>query len=101
MLVTSHEIQDGIGERIAYQRFGERTGVNEYHRLSRLLVQNLQKGSRSICSVLEDEAENAYEQRRLLAKKIGEEAGTKMLVPLMLMMIIVIAIVIVPATLSF
>ena len=101
MLVTSHEIQDGIGERIAYQRFGERTGVNEYHRLSRLLVQNLQKGSRSICSVLEDEAENAYEQRRLLAKKIGEEAGTKMLLPLMLMMIIVIAIVIVPATLSF
>ena len=36
MLVTSHEIQDGIGERIAYQRFGERTGLNEYHRLSRL-----------------------------------------------------------------
>ena len=101
MLVTSHEIQDGVSERIAYQRFGERTGVNEYHRLSRLLVQNMQKGNRSICSILEEEAENAYEQRRLLAKKIGEEAGTKMLIPLMLMMVIVIAIVAVPAVLSF
>ena len=36
-----------------------------------------------------------------MAKKIGEEAGTKMLIPLMLMMVIVIAIVIMPAVISF
>lgn len=101
MLFTSREIQDGISERIAYQRFGERTGLGQYHRFSRLLIQNLQKGNRGLCAVLEEEAEHAFEERRLLAKKLGEEAGTKMLVPLMLMMMIVIAIVVVPAVLSF
>lgn len=101
MLITMHEIEDGISERIAYQRFGERIGLGEYHRFCRLLIQNMQKGNRGICMVLESEAIDAYEQRRLLAKKIGEEAGTKMLIPLMLMMVIVISIVVVPAVLSF
>ena len=101
MVMTMREIQDGESERIAYQRFGERSGCNCFHRLSRMLVSNLQKGSRDICSALEKEAGDAFEERKLLARKQGEEASTRMLMPLMLMMGIVIAIVIVPAIISF
>ena len=46
------------------------------------------------------EAEDAFEQRKNLAKKAGEEAGTKLMIPLFLMLIIVFAIVIVPAFFS-
>lgn len=101
MLKTSREMEAGESERTAYQRFGERTGLHEYHRFVRILIQNLQKGTGGLCELLEKESETAFEERRMLAKKLGEEAGTKMLFPLILMMGIVMAIVIAPAIIGF
>ena len=54
-----------------------------------------------LCELLEQEAADAMEERKTLARKLGEEAGTKMLMPLILMLGIVIAIIMVPAMLSF
>lgn len=65
-----------------------------------MLSQNLRKGTRGLTELLEREAEDAFEQRKNLAKKAGEEAGTKLMIPLFLMLIIVFAIVIVPAFFS-
>ena len=101
MVNTYYEMRDGVSERNAYQRFGERSGVSEYHRLSRLLVQNLQKGSRGLCQMLEKESSLAFEERKIIAKKMGEEAGTKLLMPLVVIMAVVIAIVVFPAILDF
>lgn len=101
MLVTSHEISDGESERKAYQNFGERIGLGVYHRLVRILVQNLNTGSRGLCQLLEQEAQTALGERRAHARKLGEEAETRLLLPMMLMLAIVIAIIMVPAMLSF
>ena len=101
MLTTSHEISDGQSERMAYEKFGERTGVGAYHRLVRILIQNLQTGSKGLCALLEKEAQSALEERRVFARTLGEEAATKMLLPLVMMLGIVIAIIMVPAMLSF
>ena len=51
--------------------------------------------------ILEVEAVESFEERKELAKRIGEEAGTKLLFPMILMLLIVLVIVIVPAFLSF
>lgn len=101
MLVANYEVNDGESERAAYEKFGERTGLSSYQRLIRILIQNLQTGSRGLCSLLGQEAADALEERKTIAKKLGEEAGTKMLLPLMLMLGIVMAIIMVPAMLSF
>ena len=101
MMKTSREMEDGMGERSAYQRFAERTGVQLYRRFVRLLLQNMSKGSAGIYELLELETQNAYLERKNYAKKRGEEAGTKMLLPMMLMLGIVMAIVLVPALISF
>lgn len=101
MQITIREIDDGVSERVAYQNFGERVGLGEYYRFVRLLISNMQKGNRSICTALEEEAISAYEQRRMLIKKLGEEAGTKLLIPLMIMLIIVMTIILVPAIMGF
>lgn len=101
MLTTNYEICDGESERLAYEKFGERTGLGSYQRLVRILIQNLQTGSRGLCTLLGQEATDALEERKALAKKMGEEAGTKMLLPLILMLGIVIAIIMVPAMLPF
>ena len=82
-------------------KFGEQTGLSSYQRLSRLLIENMQKGVRGLRTQLERESEDAFEERKMIARKLGEEAGTKMLIPMMIMLCIVMAIVMVPAIMSF
>ena len=65
-----------------------------------MLSQNLRKGTKGLTELLGREAEDAFEERKNLAKKIGEEAGTKLMIPMFLMLIIVFAMVIVPAFFS-
>ena len=50
--------------------------------------------------MLKLEAIQAFEERKARAKRLGEEAGTKLLLPMFLMLAIVLVIVIVPAFLS-
>lgn len=101
MLVTLHEIESGKGEALAYEDFGKRCGLPNYRRFGNLLSQNLKKGAGELESLLEQEALQAREERRNNAKKLGEEAGTKLLMPMIIMFGIVIAVIIVPAFLSF
>lgn len=94
-------LYEGEKERVAYENFAVQMDSICYRRLIRLLVNNLEKGSRDICKQLSLESKQAYEQRILLAKKLGEEASTKMLIPMMLMMILVMVIVMAPAVMGF
>lgn len=101
MIQTDRKMADGISERVALMKFGEQTGLGSYQRLSRLLIENMQKGVRGLRTQLERESEDAFEERKMIARKLGEEAGTKMLIPMMIMLCIVMAIVMVPAIMSF
>ena len=49
---------------------------------------------------MEQESADAFEERKNLAKKYGEEAGTKLLLPMMIMFGIVVAVIMVPAMMS-
>ena len=98
---TWNEMQDGVGERKAYENFGKRCGFWQYKKLASLLTQNLRKGSSELSELLSKEAELAMEQRKNLAKRLGEEAGTKLLLPMMLMLSIIMVLIIVPALIKF
>lgn len=101
MLITCREIENGMGESKAYERFGERCGGAEYRRLGNLLAQRLKKGNAGIIAELEGEAERAYENRKAVARRYGEEAGTKLLFPMVLMLVLVMVVLLVPAVMSF
>ncbi|WP_022748167.1 type II secretion system F family protein [Lachnobacterium bovis] len=101
LIITSNEIKDGISDRIAIQKLAERVKIPEYRRFSRLLIQNMQKGSTSLAKSLEEEMYKSFEIRKNLAKKLGEEASTKLLGPMMIMFGIVMAVVIAPAIFTF
>lgn len=101
MLVTMYEMKSGVGEERAYTGFGERCGLQRYRKLGNILVQNLKKGNRGMVELLEAEAENAFEERKNLARKYGEEAGTKLLFPMMIMLAMIMMLLIIPAFLSF
>ncbi len=101
MLLACYELNNGVSEAAAYEHFGRRCRLIQYMKFTNLLVQNLKKGSNGILEALHREARDAFEERRNLARKLGEEAGTKLLLPMMLMLGIVMVLIIAPAYFSF
>ena len=101
MLITWREICDGRGERECYERFGSRTGLPCYRRFSSILSQNLSRGSENMKRILDEEAQDARIERLHRARRLGEEAGSKLLGPMFLMFVIILGIVILPAMFQF
>lgn len=101
ILVTCNEMESGISEMEAYRRFGERCGQMKYKTFATLLIQNLQKGSKRMSDMLEKESIEAWDERKRKARVQGEIAASKLLIPMILMMIVVMAIVMIPAFLAF
>lgn len=80
---------------------GRRFGLSQYKMLSVLLVQNLRKGNENLLELLEREAASVTEERKRNAKVQGEEAGIKLLLPMVMQLIVVLIILMVPAFLNF
>ncbi len=100
LVYTCRELQSGVSEGAAYEHFGKRTGQQEYIRLSTLLMQNLKRGNSALLDRLREEADKAAEEKLRRTKRLGEEAGTKLLVPMALMLAVVMVMIMVPAFLS-
>ena len=98
---TCHEMDSGVAELEAYRRFGERCGQMKYKTFSTILIQNLQKGGHRMADLLEKEALEAWDERKRKARVMGETAATKLLVPMIMMLAVVMAIIMIPAFLSF
>ncbi len=90
----------GMSERQAYEDFAKRCGIPEVTRSISVILQNLRKGNADLVSMLRLQAGECWDMRKNTAKKLGEEASTKMLLPLMLMFISILIIVTAPAILA-
>ena len=97
MIFTCRELKSGISEEEGYERFGKRTGLQEYIRMAGLLGQNLKKGSADILSRLRAEADSAVSEKMQNCRKLGEEAVTKLLLPMVLMLLVVMIMILLPA----
>ena len=95
-----NEMCSGVPERECYEQFGSRCRLQAYMKLGTLLSQNLRKGTKGLADMLRLEGIHAFEERKALAKRLGEEAGTKLLLPMFFMLAVVMIIIIVPAFLS-
>ena len=54
----------------------------------------------NIKSLLEEESQKAWDERLSLARRQGQEMGTKLLLPMFIMLIIVLVVVAAPAMLN-
>lgn len=101
MLLTLNELKLGIAEVNAYERFGKRTGQLPFMKFSSMLVQNLKKGNKNMVDLLNREAIEAFQERKDNTKRLGEEASTKLLGPMIILLFIVLIIIMIPAFVSF
>ena len=101
ILRMNGRFSEGVSERVAYQQFREEIPALCYYKLMRILLGGMEKGTQGLSVCLEEESRLAFEQKILQAKKRGEEASTKMLGPLMFMLVLVMGILMIPALMEF
>lgn len=101
LLLTIKMIQSGSSDIDALDYFAKRSELMCYRKIVSLISQNMKRGTNGLKRNLKEEVRNAFEERKLLAKRLGEEAETKLLLPMMIMMGIVLIIIITPAYFSF
>lgn len=94
-------LDNGMLEERALESLGKRSGLPQYRKFCSLLSVNLKKGSINLKKLLEQEAEEAFTEHQNYMKKLGEEAGTKLLLPMILMLAVVLVIIMVPAFLTY
>lgn len=100
MRYSLSELKRGISEILVYERFGRRVRLMPYMKLCSMLSQNLRRGNRYILDQLKLSSLDAYEKKRENIKKLGEEASSKLLLPMMLQFILVLVIIMFPALMS-
>lgn len=101
MLISYYEITSGVSEAYAYEEFGKRMKNQRYMKMISLITQNLKKGSKGLSKILENESLDAFEDRKAYAKVAGEEASTKLMLPMFLNLVVVLIIIMIPACMSF
>ena len=100
MQKTYYQLKNGMAEGEAYREFGRRCRLQPYLKLSSLLEQNRKAGTKNLRAILQTEMADAFEMRKNLARRMGEEAGTKLLLPLFLMLGIIMVMIMVPAMMT-
>lgn len=99
--IMANQFAKNMPESEIYTDFGRRIHLKPYTKLVSLIEQNRKNGTSNLRALLEVEMNDAFTERKNTARRLGEEAGTKLLLPLFLLLAIVMCIVIVPALTSF
>ena len=101
LMLCIKKMRDGVSEEDSYIYFSNRCNLINYKKLMTLLIQNNKKGTLGLIQSLSNETKQAFEERKQIARRMGEEAQTKLLFPMIIMLLVVMIIIIVPAYVSF
>lgn len=101
MIITKNEISDGKSEIAAYEDFAARINIPKYRVFINLLQQAVTVGKKDLQILLKRESDDAFNERKNNAKQLFEEAGTKLLIPMFMMLLVVMVIIMFPALCSF
>ena len=101
IVLACNLLANGLPEWEVYRKWAERCDETHYRKLGYLLVSYGRQGNRDILSRLENEVFDSWEEKRQRLRKIGEEAGTKLLFPMVLMLLSVMGLILLPVYMSF
>ncbi len=97
VLIAGYQLLNGRSEEEVYREWGRRCETMCCRKLGFLLTSCLRQGNERILKQLDTEVSLAWEERKAKARKKGEEAGTKMLFPMLLLLLMVMFLILLPA----
>jgi tight adherence protein C len=93
---TTERIDNGVPEFDAYLEFAERCADQSVDKAISAMVQNLTKGSRELVEFFRRTAAESWNERKQAVRRKGEEASTKMLIPIGLMFLGILLMIMMP-----
>ena len=84
----------------AYEDLAQRCKVPEITRFVSILLQNLNRGNADLVLVLRGLAQEAWDKRKEIARKQGEEASSKLVFPMVMVFVAITIIVLAPAVIT-
>ncbi len=99
--IAVQAMEYGMSEEQVYYKLGRRLGLPCYMKIMTLLEQNVKRGGKGLGAMFEQEELQALEERKNMAKRLGEEAGTKLLGPMILLLLTIMLMIMLPAFWGF
>ena len=96
MQTTTLEMNNGIGIIDALYRFSQRCGIKEIRKFASIVSQSIMKSENDLPVTLRYMSQESWEEKKHAAKRKGETASSKLMMPLMIMFIGILIMVIVP-----
>lgn len=90
------DMDNGMSEIDAYNKFGSNCMVPEIKKFTSILVQNMTKGNREFVDVLKSQSGEIWEMHKNHIRQLGEKAASNLLIPIMFMFVGILIMIIVP-----
>lgn len=97
LVIFKNKMNNGYNEISALDDISKNINDRNYTRFLNILIQGIRNGSKDLKNILNMEVSDALFNRKMNAKKLGEEASTKLILPLLMMFFIILVVIIVPA----
>ncbi|GEM_PF-1418733 len=101
MRMMNHCLHMGLRPGEVCQEWGNHFQEKVYGRFAMLLIQSFSKGAREIRSMMEKEQQEAFQVQIDYIRREGEEASTRLLFPMILLLFITMILVMFPAFMQF
>ena len=101
ILIMEQQMNNGISQKDACYNWGMQFKTDSYQKLSLILMQSFTKGAKEAAILMETEEREAFSRRVDRAKREGEEASTRLLLPMILLLGEVMLLVMYPALIRF
>jgi tight adherence protein C len=95
------DIRAGVSENEAFSDFAERCKIKQITNFVSILQQNMKLGGSQMLFELRRMGTECWELRKNVAKQLGETASSKLMIPLVLMLLAVVLICVAPVIIEF
>ena len=97
LVILKNKLSSGVNEFTGYEEMAKNINMRCYTRFLNIVMQSIKNGNKELKNILNMEVQDAMYERKQMAKKMGEEASTKLVLPLMMMLAIIMIVIMVPA----
>lgn len=94
------DIQAGKSPDLAYEEFGRRCQIKEIVKFVSVIIVNMKKAGNELVLTLQAQSNECWEMRKTAARRLGEQASSKMMLPMALTLLGIMMVVALPAILS-